>query len=42
VRAVSLPHFPELKIGAVWRGPRDNVIDAILEELKKHAKSLKA
>jgi hypothetical protein len=28
------------RFGAVWRGPRDNVIDAILHEIKKRAKDL--
>jgi DNA-binding transcriptional LysR family regulator len=40
VRAVSLPGFPELKLGVVCRGPRDPVIDAILQATKKRVRDL--
>jgi DNA-binding transcriptional LysR family regulator len=40
VRAVSLPGFPELRIGLLWRGPRDHVIESILHETKKRVKDL--
>ena len=35
VRAVPLPGFPKLRVGAVWRGPRDAIMQVILHELRK-------
>ena len=40
VRAVSLPGFPTLRVGAVWRGPRDAMMEVLLHELKKLVKQL--
>ena len=40
VRAVSLPAFPRIKVGALWRGARDPATEAILGELRQRARDL--
>lgn len=42
VRTVALPEFPKIHIAAVWRGPKDSVVEAILEQLKKRAMEMKS
>ncbi len=37
LKALPLPGFPPIKVGVMWRGKTNPVIDALLEELKKRA-----
>jgi DNA-binding transcriptional LysR family regulator len=41
VRALPLPGFPPLVIGALWRGKTTPVMDAFLGEAKARAKELR-
>jgi len=40
VRAIPLPDFPPIVIGALWRGKTTPLVQALVEELKTRAKQL--
>ena len=40
VRLIALPGFPKLTLGALWRGRKTPVIEALLHEMRERAKRL--